>query len=204
MRIAIIVEGKTEKVFIGSLRNFLESRLAGRMPKLDTVPQDGEIPSGEKLKKLVERLLSDRSRRADAVIALTDVYTGKRRFTDAGDAKRKLREWVGDNAKFHAHAAQFDFEAWLLPYWSDIQALAKSTKAPPRSNPETINHERPPSILLKEVFRQGDARREYNKIRDAARILQGKDLEIAARSCPELRDLLNTILQLCGGRPLTD
>lgn len=74
MRIAILVEGKTEKAFIPHLRNFLELRLPGRMPKLDCVPFDGRLPTGGKMKRVVERLLNDRKHHADIVIALTDVY----------------------------------------------------------------------------------------------------------------------------------
>jgi hypothetical protein len=58
------------------------------------------------------------------VIALTDVYTGTDDFLDAADAKQKMRAWVGKNDRFHPHVAQHDFEAWLLPFWTDIQSLA--------------------------------------------------------------------------------
>ena len=58
------------------------------------------------------------------MIALTDVYTGNRDFQDAEDAKEKMREWVGENPRFFPHAAQFEFEAWLLPFWTTIQRLA--------------------------------------------------------------------------------
>ena len=70
MRIAILVEGKTEKAFKPYLLLYLERRLAGKMPKLDFMPHDGRIPTGDKLKRRVENLLNDRTRPADAVIAL--------------------------------------------------------------------------------------------------------------------------------------
>ena len=73
IKIATIVEGKTEKAFKPVLHDFLKTRLAGNMPKLDVVPYDGRIPTGNKLKRVVERLLNDRKHPADAVIALTDV-----------------------------------------------------------------------------------------------------------------------------------
>ena len=76
---------------------YLRKQLAGKMPRLDFVPHDGRIPTGDKLKRIVANLLNDRKRKADAVIALTDVYTGTTppEFLTAGDAKRKMREWVG-------------------------------------------------------------------------------------------------------------
>jgi len=204
MRIALIVEGETETAFLPHLRAFLQSRLPGRMPKLDPVPQDGRIPTSGKLKRLVEQLLKDRKHPADAVIALTDVYTGTNPplFADAADAKQEMREWVGDNDRFYAHAAQHDFEAWLLPFWEEILRLAGHNRAAPGGSPEQVNHMNPPAHRLREVFRTGSRGRAYVKPRDARRILQGKDLLVAAQACPELKSFLNTVLALCGGAPV--
>ena len=198
MKIAIIVEGKTEKAFIPILRGFLESRLQGKMPRLDPFIQDGRIPKHNKLRRAVGQLLNTG---ADAVIALTDVYTGTNDFLDANDAKSKMSEWVGPEQRFYPHAAQHDFEAWLLPYWDDIQRLAGYKRARPAGQPEQVNHKKPPSKHIQEVFRLGK-RREYVKDRDAGRVLDDKDLSVAAQQCPELKALLNTILSLCGGELL--
>jgi hypothetical protein len=123
MRIEILVEGKTESAFKPVLLNFLRSRLPGAMPRLHFMPYDGRIPKEDKLRRVVENLLSGREP-ADAVIALTDVYTGTGDFADANDAKNKMQQWVGNAAEFYPHVALHDFEAWLLPYWSDIVKLA--------------------------------------------------------------------------------
>ncbi len=154
MRIALIVEGDTERAFLPHLRSFLKPRLEGRMPKLVPVPFDGRIPTGDKLKRLVERLLDDGRRSADAVIVLTDVYTGTTppRFVNASDAKSKMLSWVGPNPMFYPHAAQYEFEAWLLPYWTTIQQLAGSNRASPGANPEQVDHHNPPAHRLKDVF----------------------------------------------------
>jgi hypothetical protein len=58
MKIAIIVEGKTEKAFQPYLGNFLQTHLAGKMPKLETHPCDDSIPTQEKLKRVVQNLLN--------------------------------------------------------------------------------------------------------------------------------------------------
>ena len=150
------------------------------MPSLDFFPCNGRVYKEEKLRRTVEELLRNGKPPSDAVIALTDVYTGTKDFTDATDAKRKMREWVGINDRFHPHAAQHDFEAWLLPYWPDIQKLAGHKMGPPPGQPESVNHNRPPSHYVKEIFRAGTARDDYSKVRDAGRILRGKDLTIAA------------------------
>jgi hypothetical protein len=202
VKITIIVEGKTETAFKPHLRAFLEPRLQGKMPRLDFFPQNGRIPTEEKLRRDVAKLLSNGDPLSDAVIALTDVYTGTSDFKDAADAKRKMRGWVGPEPRFHPHAAQHDFEAWLLPYWSDIQKLAGHNRSAPSDSPETVNHHRPPAYHLRESFRAGKCRDDYSKPRDANRILRGQDLSVSAAQCPELKAFLNTILSLCGGQPL--
>ncbi|MEG4170384.1 MULTISPECIES: DUF4276 family protein [unclassified Microcoleus] len=195
VKIAIIVEGKTETAFMPILRKFLESRLQ-QMPKLDTKPQHGRIPKEDKLKRVVENFLGKDG--YDAVIALTDVYTGTKDFKDAGDAKAQMKKWVGENPKFYPHAASHDFEAWLLPFWSKIQQISGGNRAVPSGSPELVNHNNPPCYRIKAIFEQGK-RRSYDKARDAKRILEGQNLMEAAAVCPELKAFLNTILSLCGG-----
>lgn len=198
MNIAILVEGQTEKVFMPSLRAFLERHLAGKMPRLKPQPYDGRIPKGDKLRRVVHDLLSKKPV-ADAVIALTDVYTGSEDFKDAADAKAKMREWVGDEDRFYPHVAQHDFEAWLLPYWATIQKLAKHNLAAPSGPPERVNHDRPPAARIKEIFERGRCRDSYVKPRDALKILKENDLAIAVEACPELKALVNTIIGLSRG-----
>lgn len=200
MKITLIVEGKTEKAFLPYLRKFLETRLSGKMPRLDVNPYDGRIPTGDKLKRIVQKILSGKSP-SDHIIALTDVYTGSQspEFKNAADAKNKMRLWVGTEPRFHPHVALHDFEAWLLPYWASIQKLAGHNKCAPTGNPETVNHNNPPAHRIKEVFESGKSRDSYVKPRDAGRILRNNDLTMAVAACPELKSLVNTIISLCGG-----
>ncbi len=162
MKIALIIEGKTEKAFLPVMRNFLERHLPGNMPNIDPFPYNGRIPVGDRLKRIVENLLSG-SRAADHVIALTDVYTGSQPpdFQDASDAKAKMRQWIGNEDRFHPHAAQYEFEAWLLPYWQTIQRLAGHNRQKPLGNPEMVNLNNPPSQRLREIFEIGKCRDSY-------------------------------------------
>jgi hypothetical protein len=171
------------------------------MPRLDMFVYYGRIPKGEDLRTKVEKLLAGRHP-ADAVIALTDVYTGTRDFTDAADAKAKMRQWVGETNSFYPHVAQHDFEAWLLPYWDEIQKLAGHNRTAPRGLPESVNQNRPPSHYIQEIFRVGACRDDYSKPRDANRILRNKDLAVAVAQCSELKAFLNTIIRLSGGQSL--
>lgn len=75
MKIAVLVEGKTEKAFKSHLLEFLKGRLANRMPNIKFFPCDGRVYKGDKLRRKVENLLREKVP-SDAVIALTDVYTG--------------------------------------------------------------------------------------------------------------------------------
>lgn len=202
MKISILVEGKTEKAFIPYLRESLLHRLPGNMPRLDPVPCHGRIPKGDKLKRCVNRLLDNGEKSADAVIALTDVYTGTDDFITTQDAKDKMRAWVGEQPKFYPHVAQYDFEAWLLPYWNDIQRLSGSERTQPSGNPESINHQNPPSKRINEVFFNGSKGKGYVKERDAKKILLGKDLIVTINACAELKAFVNTILRLCGGQTI--
>ena|SRR6266446_1310886 len=201
VRIVILVEGGTEKAFFPVLRQFLATRLAGRMPNLDPLPCDGRIPKGSELCRRVTNLLRGKEA-ADAVIALSDVYTGSGDFENASDAKLKMQDWVGNEPRFYPHVALYDFEAWLLPYWPAIQELAGSNRAVPAIHPETVNHAHPPARVLEEVFRTGTRAKRYVKPRDALRILRNKDLAVAAQCCPELKSFLDTILTLAGSAPL--
>ncbi len=203
MKITLIVEGNTETAFLPHLRTFLHPRLPRGMPNLDSLSYNGRIPTGEKLKKDVQRLLNGRNS-SDHVIALTDVYTGSNPpdFLDAADAKSKMRSWVGDEPRFHPHAAQFEFEAWLLPYWSRIQQLAGHNQSAPGGNPENVNHNNPPSRHIQEIFRRG-GRRRYKKTIEPKGILRDNDLSLAVNRCPELKSLVNSILDICGGQLVT-
>jgi len=200
MKIAILVEGETEDAFKLPLLNFLQTRLAHKMPKLVMVRCDGRIPKENELKRRVDNLFTGK-KPVDAVIALTDVYTGTDDFITAVDAKQKMKKWVDNHPKFYPHVAQYDFEAWLLPFWSDIQKLAGHNKKIPGMEPENVNHNKPPAKHLEEIFRLGK-RKRYHKPRDSYSILKGKDFTISANACPELKAFLNTILTLCGGTPL--
>ena len=201
MKITIIVEGKTERAFIPYLNKFIKNRIVDRMPSLDPFPYDGLIPTGDKLRRVVNALLHENRNPADHVIALTDVYTGSQPpiFKDASDAKNKMRQWVGDETRFHPHAAQYDFEAWLLPYWPTIKKLACHNKTAPSGNPEKVNHSNPPAFRLKEIFEIGKCRDSYVKPRDAGRILRDNDLSVAVAQCAELKAFVNTIISVCGG-----
>jgi len=118
-----------------------------------------------------------------------------------------MKQWV-ENERFYPHAAQYEVEAWLLPFWKEIQDWSGGNLTLP-GKPETINHTHPPSERIKAIVRQGQKGFRYVKARDVHRILEKAQrtradhaLQVAAAACPELKAFLNTILELSGGQPL--
>lgn len=81
MIITVLIEGKTEQAFKPYLLEFLKRRLDRRMPKLDFFPCQGRVYKEHKLRRAVENLLRNGPVPRDAVIALTDVYTGTQHST---------------------------------------------------------------------------------------------------------------------------
>ena len=126
----------------------LHPELLGMLPDIMR-----EASRRTQFKGYVAKLLAG-SNAADHVIALTDVYTGSTppEFRDAADAKAQMRRWVGNEPRFYPHAAKFDFEAWLLPYWGTIQRLAGHNMRVAAGNPETVNHNNPPAHRIKSIF----------------------------------------------------
>jgi len=206
MKIVLMVEGKTEQAFKPFLETFLKARLAGRMPALRLRPSNGGVPTGETLQRHVKNFLTGKDP-ADHVIWLTDVYVdrrnpGKGLWRTAQEAKDKAKQWVGKEPRFHPHAALHDFEAWLLPYWERIKAHARTNRNAPSTWPEAVNHSHPPAYHINEAYRAGRFKRRYSKVLDAPRILEGQDLMVAIRVCPELKAFVNTILKLSGGNSI--
>ncbi|HUU85185.1 MAG TPA: DUF4276 family protein [Phycisphaerae bacterium] len=199
MRIVVLCEGKTEKV----LKPALSEWLGEQLPKtstgtgIDTKPVHHQLV-GAKFRRQVE--LNCARNDVLGVIGLTDVYGA---FESAASAKAALEESVAgcpNVGKFRPHVALFELEAWLMPFWDDIAKSIGVKAKKPGVKPEAINHEKPPSKHLKELFRQAkQPRRNYDKVRHAWKWLTAERLGRAAEVCPELKAFLNSLLELAGG-----
>ena len=190
MKIVLLVEGKTEMALRTVLKAFLDGRAdteERHKVALQTKPMDTRLLNSDRVKDQVA--LSLRDPKVECVVGLIDVYPN---FTSAQEAKQFLRSAVGPEKRFHSHAAQFDVEAWLLPFWDEICKKLRVKRQPPGGNPEEVDLGHPPSRHLAELYRL--AKRSYDKPRDALAILQGKDLTVSASRCPEFKAFLNTLL----------
>ncbi|MCI0398478.1 MAG: DUF4276 family protein [Chloroflexi bacterium] len=193
MKIVLLVEGDTEIALKRHLKAFLDqrARAAGQpLVRLDT--RTGIPLASDKLRRRVERELG--APEVAGVVGLVDVFPN---FQSAAQARARLHEAAGRNPGFHAHAAQYDVEAWLLPYWQDICRRVGVQHAPPGGNPEEVNGVNPPAYRLRTLYRLARPRpRKYVKTTEMFAILQDKDLTIAAGRCPEFKAFLNTLLTL--------
>jgi hypothetical protein len=199
LRIIVLVEGRTEKVLRQPLKNFLDERAVreGRDSiGLTFRPLDSLGLHQTRLRDQVTQ--NAQGKDVVCVVAVVDV---RPRFSSAEEAKQFLRDTAGTQPKFRAHAAQIEFEAWLLPYWDDICRELTFRRQRPGGSPDQVNEQEPPHRHLSELFRAATKRR-YNKVVDAQRILRGKDLTIAAEQCPEFKAFLNTLLTCAGLTPL--
>ena len=198
-RIILLVEGETEVALRDALKTFLDEACtkAGK-PKVRLVPrpEGSDLFHAAKGRRIVDSALSEHD--VTGVVALIDVKApptkNRRSFQTADDALDWLRALSSDS-RYRGHVALHDFEAWLLPYWDDICKRLKRHQAAPGPNPERVNLDSPPSQRLAELYRLA-GRGKYNKPRDGAAILKGKDLTIAAGQCLQLKAFLNSLLRL--------
>jgi hypothetical protein len=195
--IVLLVEGKTETAIKPVLKRFLDARCEReKKPKvrLSTRPLDSRLLREKVVRDHV--VLNLKRSSVVGVIALIDVVCSgrNRQFESAQDAIRFLKNAAPNEKRYRAHAAQYDFEAWLLPYWDAILAKLSLKKKPPGADPELVNHDQPPSRHLKTLYRK--AKLDYDKPRDALAILKGQDLLISAERCPQLKAFLNSLLVL--------
>jgi hypothetical protein len=193
LTIVLLAEGDTERALTEHLKVFLDQRatlehkLRGAL-----AARTYAALRPDKLRRQVQLLLAEPG--VTAVVGLIDVFPN---FTHAADAKLWLREAVHEDERFFAHAAQYDVEAWLLPYWHDICRRLKIERRSPGTHPEFVNGQNPPAYHLEELYRLAKPKaRKYSKPIEMREILRGKDLAIAAAACPEFRLFLNTLLEL--------
>jgi hypothetical protein len=198
MTIVLLAEGKTETALKECLKRFLDERaLAEGRPKVALRPKDIMTLNQGKLRGRIRLELRDPQ--VTAVVGLIDVYP---HFVSASEAKDFLRQAADDEPRFYAHAAQYEVEAWLLPYWDVICKRVGVHSAAPGPHPEQVDRDHPPSKRLGELYRLAKPPRKYVKPIEMAAILRDKDLRIAADQCLEFRALLNTLLAVGGLSPL--
>jgi Domain of unknown function (DUF4276) len=196
MKIVLLCEGKTEVVVATSLRDFVQEYCKSKKIRavgIDAKPFGCELYNRRMLRTRLE--LHAKNPKVIGVVALADV---RPTFETVKDAKDRLRQCMKNSPhreKYYAHVAKMEIEAWLLPFWSDIEKNLKVKLDPPGAKPEDVNDEEPPSFHLKALYRR--AGKSYSKVLHAKHILKRNSIEESAKTCPELRSFLNTLTRLC-------
>ncbi len=197
MKIVVLCEGRTEVAIKQGLHEFINRRTASST-RLGIALRslDGSV-FRKKLARLVGLHASDRN--VQGIIALTDVYPD---FRNASEARQELVRIVADAGKdkFRAHAAQFETEAWIMPFWEEIAGSLGVRSQPPGAPPEEINNEKPPSVHLRHLYAR--AKQRFEKPIDGPKWLTADRLGRAAAECPELKSFLNSILEFAGAEKL--
>jgi len=192
----LLVEGQTEIALKRIIKEYLDQRAEEQgQPRIRLQTRRFKrLNNSEEMGRQIKFELQTQG--VDAVIGLVDVFPHFR-HADAAIAKRFLNEAArraGVTHGFYAHAAQYDVEAWLIPFWEDVCQRIGVHQGRPGNRPEQVDGTHPPSYRLRDLYRR--AQREYTKTTEMSAILKGKDLTIAANACPELKNLLNTLLAL--------
>jgi len=199
-QIVVLCEGRTERALQPFIKTFLDGQCAASgKPRMGLNMVDAGGASDLLSAKSLPKLVANHLGAADVVglVVLVDVKAPPPHvFPNAGAAIAYLKTILPADPRVHAHAAQHDVEAWLLPFWEVAQKKAGHRKASPGKNPEKVNHDHPPSWHLQELYRLGG--KSYDKPRDAAAILRGQDLRAVANACPQFKAFLNTLLGLSG------
>jgi hypothetical protein len=194
-KIILLGEGETEKKLGQVLKNFIDQQISvGNFVGLQSRPIARTL---DRLKFQIKTELKNPE--VIGVIALLDVYPD---FTSAKEVKTYLQK-ASNDPRYFPHAAPYEVEAWLLPYWDKICTRLKQPKLQSLGRyPEKVNGENPPSHRLDALY-QKHLRQRYNKPVELQAILSGVDLSKAASQCPELKALLNTLCKLAGVPPLS-
>ena len=203
--VRLLVEGDTEERALPLLvERFLRGRgvTAGRPAKKNYRGIDRLIDA---LPDEVPRFLRDEPERQIVVIA--DFIGLRSEARGAGDLDTQVesaRDWIASRVpatcrpSVSVHLLVHEYEALLL---ADAGALPFALPAELRSkDPERINLTSSPSSRLVELFWRQKKRR-FRKTTEGVSWLGKADPEVIYRRCPNVRGLLDEVLEHYGGEP---
>lgn len=198
MKFILFCEGWTEQ---GALPDFLRRWLNPKLPSkvgIQTVRFNGwsEIVKETPKKAKLHLANSD----VIAVVALLDLYGPnfypQDRVTTAEKfawAKKYLEEKVG-NPRFRQHFAVHELEAWLLSQ-PEILPAAVCKKLPGKiSQPESINFNEPPALLLERLYEEATGR-TYKKRTYGEDLFRKLNPEVVYNKCPYFRKLADDLIE---------
>jgi len=199
--VVILCEGKSDEEILKVL--FKKERLYHINPLLQ--PLDGVTEFKER--NIRSRVCSSLKRPGVlAVFALIDLkgsrvdyppnitsYTNRAKFLK--EHLKKFLSGLPESDRFYPHVAVHDIEAWIL---ADKDAVAKylktSTIAYKADVPESIDFNRPPSYILKDLFR--DKELVYRKTVHGPDLFRTVNIDIVYNKCPHFKDFIDDLLKV--------
>ncbi len=198
-RIAMFVEGDSEKTLPSFFRRWLDSQLpAESRVGIQARKFQGVSDFLDNLPKVVGLYLDEG--RANFVVGLVDLYGLPKRIDLSGCAtvkqkvivaRKQIRALVPEEyrSRFHQHFAVHEVEAWLLAYpekWPR-EVRGQIVKRPP----ERVNFTEPPAKFLKRILGG-----RYKKTVHARNLFPEVDPQQAIDACPFLKLLAEDLLEI--------
>lgn len=202
MRFIVFVEGFTEQRVVGPfLKRWLDARTE-RSTGITPVRFDGWSEMIRDMPKKAKMYLNAPGRDdIVGVLAILDLY-GPTFYPSHLDNSEERLEWARDHveqkigdSRFRVFFAVHELEAWLL---SQPEVFPVEVAEPVRKlagAPEKVDFDKPPSKRLSELY-QARMGRRYKKTTDGVQLFSKLDPVVAASKCPELRNMLETMLKM--------
>lgn len=188
-RIAVVAEGDSEYFFV---QKIIASHIDGIKPI--------NIQGGRISVAAINRRVSKLIHNFDYVTTLVDYYGfADRDGKSIDELQAQMHAGVDSKLrdKFIPYVQQYEFEALVL---SDLRAISdtlilaekqskalRAALAKHNNAPESVNHQTPPSKLLKQICPN------YSKATKGTAIIQKIELSAIKSSCPRFSDWFDTI-----------
>lgn len=202
MKFVMLVEGATEKQTAAEfLKRWLDPQLTHRVG-VQVVAFSGYAELARKLvDKARAHLDGPKADEIIAVIGLLDLY-GPDFYPGHLKSATERYQWgvahvekqVGRD-RFRMFFAVHEFEAWLLSQPEIFPAEMRSSFPGKIGQPEMVNFNEPPAMLLERLYSQR-LNRNYKKTTYGKALFSKLDPAVAVEKCPNLKSMLQKMLQL--------
>jgi len=208
MQFVLFVEGHTEKKgVVPFLKRTLDAKLSAKVG-IKTVRFEGWPEMVKDMSKKARMYLEGPDRNdIIAVIGLLDLYgptfypqntvTASER---SAWAKNHLENMVKQK-RFKMFFAVHEVEAWLLSQPEVFPREVRQELDSESKNPEDVNFENPPSNRLEHLYLQKTGRK-YKKVVYGSQLFGKLDPEMAASKCPELKKMIECMLEMANNAVL--
>ena len=200
MRLVLLVEGPTEKAVAAFLKRWLDARVDPKIGIQTSKPAGGGCRLVDDMPKKANLYLSDpKASDLIGVVGLLDLY-GLAHSPGLTSVAERLDWWTGEiekrvnHPRFRVFFAVHEIEAWLLSEPAIFPRDVRTELPKEIKDPERVDFEEPPAKLLQRVYRKVTGR-EYKKVTQGTELFRKLDPDVACAKCPQLRKMLNHILE---------